>query len=67
MDGNKIIGFDKNYTFIKLEPVVYPQLITSPQIKMGGGQGFYAQFAVVQENNFQDSFPRQILRVNIPD
>jgi hypothetical protein len=42
-----IKGFDKDFSFVKLDPVVYPQLITPPHVKMGGGSNYYCQFAVV--------------------
>jgi len=66
-EGQLVTGFDKDFTFIKLDPIVYPELITTPQVRLGGGSsGYYCQLSVVQENNFQD-FPRQILVVTIPD
>lgn len=66
-EGQMIKGFNKEYTFIKLDPIVYPQLITQPEVQMGNGKGYYAMITVAQENNFQDSFPRQLLRIILPN
>jgi len=47
-----ITGFDKDFTYIKLDPLVYPQLITVPQVKKASEENEYCQITVVQENNF---------------
>lgn len=64
--GSLITGFEEEYHFIKLDPVIYPQLNTTPTLRVGLGTQGFASLTVVQENNFQEAFPRQLLRFIIP-
>lgn len=66
IENGLIVGFEENYHYIKLDPTVYPQLNTPPTVNLGGTSGNFAMLTMVAENNFQESFPRQLLRFAIP-
>ena len=51
-DGNLITGFEDEYNYIKLDPVVYPQLCTKPQVAKYIQSDGYVSLTVIQENNF---------------
>jgi len=59
-----VTGLDKNYKYIKLDPVVYPEFKTKPFVQR---QNDSTVIQVLQENNFSDTFPRQLLEITVPD
>ena len=64
-EGNLVTGVDPAYTYIKLDPTVYPQFLTVPFVEKNTNGSVH--LAAVQENNYGESFPRQIYRCLIPD
>jgi len=55
-------SFEKEYRYIKLNPVMYAEFLAAPVITRHGDD---LRFRVVQENNYSDSFPRQVLDITI--
>jgi len=57
-EGN-VIGFDPKYTYIKLDPTVYAEFKTMPFVFRPDGDQTIIE--VMQEDNFSEHFPRQLL------
>lgn len=62
-DG-RIQGFDSNYTYLKLDDITYVQYLARPQV---GRKGNDTVIRVPLEDNYSESFPRQLYEVTVPD
>ena len=60
-----VVGFNPAYNYIKLDPNVYPQYMNTPFVSRRDNDMIL--LAMVQENNFNDAFPRQTIQITIPD
>lgn len=61
--NDMVTGFDKEYSYIKLNSIMYAEFLARPIVSRNGDD---LVWRVVQENNYSDSFPRQVLEVTIP-
>lgn len=59
-----VTGFEKEYNYIKLNSIMYAEFLARPIISRNGDN---LVWRVVQENNYSDSFPRQVLEITIPN
>ena len=59
-----VIGFEGDYNYIKLDPLMNPEFLTHPHVSLRDND---LVIRVIQEANYSDSFPFQIAEVTISE
>ena len=62
-DG-KISGVSREYNFIKLHSTIYPEFGTQCYISRDNEN---AVLRFLQEDNYSDTFPRQLIEITVPN